>query len=35
MLIQGAGFSIEHLTNYYLQKVPRVFGYMYEGVGLK
>jgi ubiquinone/menaquinone biosynthesis C-methylase UbiE len=35
MLIRGAGFSIEHLTNYYLQKVPRVFGYMYEGVGLK
>ncbi len=34
-LIRGAGFNVGELTNYYLEKVPRVFGYMYEGVATK
>jgi ubiquinone/menaquinone biosynthesis C-methylase UbiE len=34
-LIGNAGFVIEELTNYYLDRVPRVFGYMYEGVATK
>ena len=34
-LIRGAGFNVSELTNYYLEKVPRVFGYMYEGVATK
>jgi ubiquinone/menaquinone biosynthesis C-methylase UbiE len=34
-LIGEAGFAVEEMTNYYLEKVPRVFGYMYEGVAVK
>ena len=34
-LIRGAGFNVDEMTNYYLEKVPRVFGYMYEGVATK
>lgn len=34
-LIQGAGFTVEEMTNYYLKNVPRVLGYMYEGVAIK
>jgi len=34
-IIRGAGFSIEALSNYYLDKVPRVLGYIYEGQAVK
>jgi ubiquinone/menaquinone biosynthesis C-methylase UbiE len=34
-LIQAAGFNVTEMTNYYLEKVPRVFGYMYEGIATK
>ena len=34
-LIRAAGFSVDEMKNYYLDKVPRPFGYMYEGVATK
>jgi len=34
-LIGDAGFIVEEMTNYYLEHVPRVYGYMYEGVATK
>ncbi|MFT4560669.1 MAG: ubiquinone/menaquinone biosynthesis C-methylase UbiE [Gammaproteobacteria bacterium] len=34
-LVRSAGFSIDELTNYYLEAVPNIFGYMYEGVASK
>lgn len=34
-VIRTAGFTIAEMRNYYLEKVPRVFGYMYEGVATK
>ncbi len=34
-LILNAGFTVEEMKNYYLQKVPRAFGYMYEGSATK
>jgi ubiquinone/menaquinone biosynthesis C-methylase UbiE len=30
-LIEGQGFTIEQLKEYYLEKVPRVAGYFYQG----
>jgi len=34
-LVRDAGFVIEEMSNYYLEKIPRVFGYMYEGIARK
>jgi ubiquinone/menaquinone biosynthesis C-methylase UbiE len=34
-LIRAAGFNVDEMTNYCLEKVPRVFGYMYEGIASK
>ena len=34
-LIRASGFIVDELSNYYLEKVPRAFGYMYEGVATK
>lgn len=31
-LLADAGFTVERLDRYYLEKVPKVFGAMYEGV---
>ena len=35
VLVRDAGFTLESLDNYYLEKVPRVFGFMYEGVATR
>jgi len=34
-LIRGAGFSIDRIGNYYLDKIPNSFGCMYEGSATK
>lgn len=34
-LIKGAGFSLHHIENYQLERVPRSFGHIYEGIGVK
>lgn len=34
-LVKGAGFSIESLEHYYINKVPRTHGYMYQGLARK
>ena len=34
-LIQGSGFRIEQMENFYLEKTPRVGGYMYRGTAAK
>lgn len=34
-LIRSAGFAISELNTYYLDKVPRVFGHIYEGVAVR
>lgn len=34
-LVRQAGFQIVKMENYYLDKIPRPFGYMYEGVAAK
>jgi ubiquinone/menaquinone biosynthesis C-methylase UbiE len=34
-IIRHAGFSIAELNNYYLDGVPRVLGYMFEGMAAK
>jgi ubiquinone/menaquinone biosynthesis C-methylase UbiE len=35
LLIRGAGFFIDKIDNYYLEKLPNSFGCMYEGVATK
>ena len=34
-LIANVGFTVEEIATYYLRRVPRPFGYMYEGVAVK
>lgn len=34
-LIEGSGFRIEQMENFYLEKTPRVGGYMYRGTAAK
>jgi hypothetical protein len=31
-LVQGAGLRLDPVQSYYLQGLPRIFGYMTEGV---
>lgn len=34
-LIHGAGFKIIELKNYYMERDPKIVGYMYEGIAFK
>ena len=34
-LITNAGFEITELNNYYMQRDPKIVGYMYEGIATK
>jgi len=34
-VITEAGFRIDELSNYYLDGVPKIFGYMYEGCAIR
>jgi len=35
LLITGAGFSLVELKNYYMERDPKIVGYMYEGIAVK
>jgi hypothetical protein len=34
-LITDAGFKIIELKNYYMERDPKIVGYMYEGIEVK
>lgn len=34
-LINNAGFNITELKNYYMERDPKIVGYMYEGIAVK
>ena len=35
LLITNAGFKIQELKNYYMERDPKIVGYMYEGIAVK